>query len=820
MSYSRSRIGPLAACDGHWPLVKWRVQSLLLAIAGAAVFAVPAPAQQAAVTISGFITDAESGESLVSATVYEANTGTGAVANQYGFYSLTVPPDSVRLVVQHLGYETAVIRMRPSADVKRDISLRARAVALDAIDVIAPAGTDYVDQTLMSTIKLPVEQVRKLPVLLGETDIIKTIQLLPGVQSGVEGASGLYVRGGGPDQNLVLLDGTPVYNTNHLFGFLSVFNGDAIKDITLIKGGFPARYGGRLSSVVDMTMKEGNLKKFSGKGVIGLVSTRFTLEGPIKKDRASFLISGRRTIYDLLIYPFLPSDSKGGLYFFDLNAKANYIVSDRDRVYLSFYSGGTHFGSRGKSSRSGYTDENRWSLGWGNVTGTLRWNHVFGPRVFANTSVGYSRYGLEVFMKTARSSVAPNPPASALHRLRYSTDIQDLSLSSDVELAPNPRHYVRLGGAFNLQSFHPGVLQERLQDGDAAPVDTSLSAEEAMRGVTLAAYVEDDMQIFGRLQANIGVRAAAFLIDGTRFTSVEPRVGLRFRLSTNTVLKASYARMQQNVHLLAGSNGLSLPTDLWVSATRDVPPQKAWQAAAGLAYRFGQRRYNVTLEGYYKEMRDVIDYRDGEHYFSVTGEDWEGKIASGRGSSYGAELFVQRAAGRLTGWVGYTLSWSDRTFAELNRGKTFPFAHDRRHDASVAVTYRLRPRMELSASWVYGTGRSVWLPTGHFPVQQHGPAPPGALSLHTVSGILLKNAYIYGPRNSSRLPAEHRLDLAVHLHREGRRTRRTLSLGVYNAYNRKNPFVLRLEEEQDGSLVFKKISVFQLIPSVSYQISF
>ena len=771
-------------------------------------------------TVSGFIRDAESGENLVGATVYDPRSGTGAVANKYGFYSLTLAADSVSLVVQHLGYQPEVVRLLLSADTRRDVALRPRAVDLEEIDVVAPAGTDYVDQTLMSIIKVPIEQIRTLPVLLGETDIFKTLQLLPGVQSGVEASSGIYVRGGGPEQNLVLLDGTPVYNTSHMFGFLSVFNGDAIKDVTLIKGGFPARYGGRLSSVVDMTMKEGNLKKFTGKGAIGIVSSRLTLEGPIKKDRASFLVSGRRTIYDLLVYPFLPSGSKALAYFFDLNAKANYIVSGSDRMYLSLYSGGTRFGVREKSTLQGVRKGNRNSLGWGNVTGTFRWNHVFGPKLFANTTIGYSQYGLDVFEEKYYRQSNPTQPINSLHRLRYTTDIRDLGARADFEYAPNARHYVRFGGGAAAQSFHPGVLLERLERQDAETVDTTSSAEGPTRSTALSVYVEDDLELLRRLSANIGVRAVAFLVRGSRYASVEPRLGLRYQLAVNTVLKASYALMKQNVHLLSSSKGLSLPTDLWVSATERTPPQKAWQAAAGVAYRFGQRRYNMTLEGYYKAMRDVIDYRDGDHFFNISGGNWEDKIERGRGTSYGVELFVQKTTGRATGWVGYTLSRSDRTFAGLNGGKTFPFTHDRRHDASVAVTYRLKERMEVSTTWVFSTGRAIWLPTGHFPVEEHGPAPPDALSLGTASGVLVKNAYIYGPRNTSRMPAVHRLDLGLHLHKQGRRTRRTLSFGVYNAYNRRNPFVLRLEEKRDGSLVFKKISIFHVIPSISYQLEF
>ena len=346
-------------------------------------------------TVSGFIRDAESGENLVGATVYDPRSGTGAVANKYGFYSLTLAADSVSLVVQHLGYQPEVVRLLLSADTRRDVALRPRAVDLEEIDVVAPAGTDYVDQTLMSIIKVPIEQIRTLPVLLGETDIFKTLQLLPGVQSGVEASSGIYVRGGGPEQNLVLLDGTPVYNTSHMFGFLSVFNGDAIKDVTLIKGGFPARYGGRLSSVVDMTMKEGNLKKFTGKGAIGIVSSRLTLEGPIKKDRASFLVSGRRTIYDLLVYPFLPSGSKALAYFFDRSECEGQLHRLGQRPYVPepLQRAGTRFGVREKSTLQGVRKGNRNSLGWGNVTGTFRWNHVFGPKLFANTTIGYSQYG-------------------------------------------------------------------------------------------------------------------------------------------------------------------------------------------------------------------------------------------------------------------------------------------------------------------------------------------------------------------------------------------------------------------------------------------
>ncbi len=772
-------------------------------------------------TVSGFIRDIESGEALAGATVYDPRSGTGAVANNYGFYSLTLAVDSVSLTVRHVSYQPELLRLELLMDIRRDIGLRLRAVDLGEIEVAAPSGTDYVNQTLMSLVKVPIEQIQSLPVLLGETDVFKTLQLIPGVQSGAEATSGIYVRGGGPEQNLVLLDGTPVYNTSHLFGFLSAFNGDAIKDVTLIKGGFPARYGGRLSSVVEMTMKEGNLKRFAGKGAVGIVSSRFTLEGPIKKDRASFLVSGRRTIYDLLIYPFLPSDSKSLAYFFDLNAKANYILSSNDRIYLSIYSGGTRFSSRQKSTSEEVRRGDKYSLGWGNVTGTLRWNHIFGPKLFANLTLGNSQYGLEVFQEKYYRHNLEITAINSLHRLHYTTDVKDLAARTDFEYAPNALHYVRFGVGATRQSFHPGVLLERLETINSESVEEDSSDMEGpTRSTTLSVYLEDDLALLGPLRANLGVRVETFGVRGAQYTSVQPRLSLHYQLAGNTAVKASYARMQQKVHLLSSSNALSLPTDLWVSATERTPPQKAWQAAAGVAYQFGQRRYQVTLEGYYKEMHNVIDYRDGDHFFNITGGGWEDKIEHGQGTSYGMELFVQRTVGRATGWVGYTLSRTDRNFAGLNDGKPFPFTHDRRHDASVAITYRLREHMEVSVAWVYGSGRAVWLPAGFLPVEAHAPAPLGTVDLGYTSGTPARNAFIYGARNHSRMPSAHRLDLAMHLHKEKRRTRRTLSLGVYNAYNRRNPFILRLEEQGDGSLVFKKISIFHVIPSIVYELEF
>lgn len=770
-------------------------------------------------TISGFVSDEESGENLIGANIYAPYYGAGATTNRFGYFSLTVDADSITLAISHVGYAVEVLHLTLANDTRLDVRLRPAAVSLDEIEVIATDGDSPVEATQMSAVNLAIARIRALPALAGEVDVLKTLQLLPGVQSGREGTTGMYVRGGGPDQNLVLLDGVTVYNPSHLFGFMSVFNGDAIKDVTLIKGGFPARYGGRLSSVIDLSMKEGNMRAFQGTASVGLVASSFTLEGPIKRDRASFLVAARRTYIDLLIYPFLKKQDKAGYYFYDFSAKTNYVASGRDRFYLSFYTGRDRgYRKRHPSGGTGvqrHTDQN---LGWRNLTATGRWNRILGPRFFMNALLGYTRYRLRtIHEETLNSASVP----AEFHYTSFLSGITDGTGRLDFEFALRPSHYLRFGIGATAHAYHTGALTERQSGLEIPSVDTLYTPEHLTRSTEWNAYAEDDMRLFPWLKLNAGVHASGIVVAERWYRSIQPRLGLWLGLNPATSLKLSYADMQQYIHVLTPTSGFSLPLDLWVPATDRVRPQQARQVALGLARTLQDRRYEITIESYYKRMRNLIEYKEGASFDGAVAGSWQDKVEHGQGWSYGGELFLQKKTGRVTGWVGYSLTKTERRFVELNDGQRFPYRYDRLHDVSLVVRWHWKESVELVGNWVYGTGQAVWLPVGHYYGLEHEPG--GDYGVNARTGT--RTARIYGSRNASRMAPYHRFDMAVHLKRDRRRWERTWSFGLYNAYNRKNPFVLdatevRGEDRQERYLLFRKTSLFPVLPFVTYRLEF
>lgn len=770
-------------------------------------------------TVSGFVLDEESGENLIGATVYAPYLRIGTTTNRYGFFSLTVEADSVTLAVSHIGYASSILHRRLEGDIQINVLLRPENVTLDELEVTAQVDESSLESTQMSMVNLQASMIEALPVLAGEVDIMKTLQLIPGVQSGREATSGLYVRGGGPDQNLILLDGVPVYNVMHLFGFLSVFNTQAIKDVTLIKGGFPARYGGRLASVIDLSMKEGNLKEFQGSASIGLIASSVTVEGPIKKDRASFLVAARRTYLDLLVYPFMKKGQKTGYYFYDLSAKTNYIVSQRDRFYLSLYTGHDRGYRRYKEGESNFSESNELDLGWRNLTLTGRWNRVLGPRFFMNALVGYTRYRLQWMTENTISDSTSS--IRELSASKYLSGIADRIGKLDFEWSVNPSHYVRFGFGGIAHTYNTGALSQRQKGQDIASIDTLHTPNHRFRSIELSAYVEDDLRLSSRLKVNAGVHASSQFGGGRQYHSVQPRLSLNWRLSRTAALKASIAAMRQYIHLLASANGFALPLDLWVPATDRVRPQSAWQAATGLTLTFKDGRYELAIESYFKKMRHLVEYKEGASYVGATSGSWQDLVEQGEGRSFGGELLIQKKIGRLTGWLGYSLTRTNRKFANLNDGGVFPFRYDRLHDLSAVVKWRWKESIELASTWVYGTGQAIWLPIGHFYGIEHEPGGADVAAFGYGRRILR----VYGPRNASRMPAYHRFDLAMHWTRNRARTVRTLSWGVYNAYNRKNPFILESrsfvgEDREEKYLIFKKISLFPVLPFVTYRLDF
>ena len=791
-----------------------------IAAAFAAVLVTAATAAgQSKVTVSGYMTDAASGESLISATLLDRISGQGAVTNNYGFYTLTLPAGEVSLEYSYTGYETVVKEFRLTRDTVIHVGLVFSPEMLSGATVTASRSEIGVRGTQMSAIEIPVNQIRRVPALAGEVDVIKAIQLLPGVQSGTEGSAGLYVRGGGPDENLLLLDGVPIYNVNHMMGFFSVFNADAIKNVTLYKGSFPARFGSRLSSIVDVRMKDGNDQAWHGSASLGLLSAKVNVEGPIVKGKTTFNVSARRTYYDVLAQPLIAlymrnnrengDQATGGYYFYDLNAKLTHTFSNRDKLYASYYMGDDRVYARLNMS-DGSTDT-RLNMGWnwGNIVGSLRWNHVFGPRLFVNTTVNYTQYR---HLLDITGNERYQGGANTDFTLGYNSLINDLSAAADFEFNPVPEHDIRFGGTFIHHTFKPSVTTVRFSESaqkDAA-IDTTFGDRNLFTNEA-ALYAEDNWSITPWLKVNLGLRYSLYATSGRTYHSLEPRVSLRALFTDDFSFKASYSEMSQAVHLLSNSN-ISLPTDLWVPSTDRIEPMRSKQAAAGLFYSLGV--VDLSLEGYYKHMDNVLEYRDGASFFgSTTG--WEDKVAMGKGWAYGVEFLVQKKTGRLTGWIGYTWSKTMRQFDReghvINFGKPFPAKYDRRHDLSITAAYELTKKIDLAATFVYGTGVC------------------GSLALQTIQAMpgydrqfdyyMLADTfpvdYLEG-RNNYRMPSYQRLDLGVNFKRTFRNGHhRTISLSVFNAYNRNNPFLVYRDGKQ-----LVQLSIFPIMPSLSYTYEF
>ncbi|MCY4159018.1 MAG: TonB-dependent receptor [Bacteroidetes bacterium] len=600
--------------------------------------------------ISGFVVDAESYESLVGATVYVPEMGVGTTTNRYGFFSLSVAADSVRLIISHIGYLPRTLKQESTEDLQLNIELRPETTRLGEMEVVA-VGESSVEAIQMSQIKLPVATIRALPVLAGETDVFKMLQLLPGVQSGREGTTGLYVRGGSSDQNLILLDGVTVYNPSHLYGFLSVFNSDAIKDVTLIKGGIPARYGGRLSSVIDLAMEEGNLKEFEGTASIGIIGSSFTFQGPVVKNRASFIVAARRTYLDLLVYPFLDEDEKAGYYFYDASAKINYITSRKDRVYLSFYTGRDRAYARERSNLAPLWTQDRSEFGWRNLTVTARWNRVWGSKFFSNTLLGYTRYRAGTRSQQESGPFDDRSDVQFFYRNSYISGITDIIGRMEFDWALNSNHHIRFGLGGTTHAYNTGTLSEREFGIDIAPIDTVYHPDHQIRVLEVHAYIEDEVQLSPDLSINAGIRASSFFVRGQTYHSLQPRFNVRWKLATSLAFKTSYTLLKQNSHLLPVANGLSLPLDLWVPATDQAQPQSATQVAFGFAWNSPKRTYDVTVEGFYKWMDSQVEYTEGAQINNLTGDSWQDQIERGKGWSYGGELFVRKSIGRITGWI-------------------------------------------------------------------------------------------------------------------------------------------------------------------------
>jgi outer membrane receptor for ferrienterochelin and colicin len=764
-------------------------------------------------SINGTVEDKLTGEKLISANIYDAKTFKGISSNAFGFYSLTLPSGDVKLTFSYIGYEAAVLDIILVRDTVINMQLNP-VINIGEVVISAERAKSAILSTQMSMTELSSKSIKSLPMLLGEVDVLKALQLLPGVKGGNEGTSGIYVRGGGPDQNLILLDGVPVYNANHLFGFFSVFNPDAIQNVKLITGGFPARYGGRLSSVLDIRMRDGNNKKFSAEGSVGIISSKLTLEGPIIKDKTSFIVSGRRTYIDLLAQPLIKLQSMGsnsnlnaGYYFYDLNAKVNHKFSDRSRLFLSAYSGKDKAYLRTSEKGNVLGEPAKFEadagLGWGNLTSALRWNYVLSPKLFSNTTVTYSRYNFATSMMDQQFN---NDTLTNKFQYIYDSGIIDWAAKVDFEYLPDPSHTIRFGYNQIYHTFKPGVSVLSVEGGGNFVMDTTFGNKNinAHEG---ALFVEDDWSISTRLKVNFGLHFSHFSVSDSTYYSLQPRFSARFLVNEKVSVKAAFTKMSQYIHLLTNST-IGLPTDLWLPSTDKILPESATQYAFGIVYQ-PEEGTEISFEGYYKSMNNLLEYKEGASFFSFE-DDWQNKIEIGDGQAYGFEILGRKQLGKTSGWIGYTLSWSNRKFENISFGEWFPYRYDRRHDISFVLNQQLTHEIDMGVTWVYGTGNAVTLPLEKY----------ASLSSFWYDYQYFNRIEAFENRNSYRMPAYHRLDIGINFRKQLKWGERVWSIGAYNLYNRKNPFYLQFDQDynQDGSMttVLKQYSLFPIIPSVSY----
>jgi len=774
--------------------------------------------QRIKVTVSGHITDKASGATLIGAGVL--TEGAGAATNNYGFYTLTIPQGRhLTLRYSYVGYDDATVTLDLLRDTTINIALKANTEIKEA--VVSAQRESGIMATKMSAIEIPMNMIKNTPVLFGEADVLKTIQLMPGVQSGAEGFSGIYVRGGGPDENLLLLDGISLYNAEHMLGLFSIFQPEAVKKVTLYKGSFPARYGGRTSSIIDVRTNDGNLQETHGTIGVGVLSDKFHLEGPIFKGKTAYSISARGMHTFLLDGIFRAANIPANYYFYDLNGKVTHRFSDRDRLFLNAYYGRDIFYYKdnegdviidGIENKTEFDDKTY--IRWGNLLTSARWNHVFNGRLFSNTTVAFTDYR----MRMGYNSTEKSENSKYSYKFDYGSGIKDITAKIDFDYTPTPRHLIKFGGEYVGHTYIPETYTtvEKENDKGQMVTDTTYSnnKEKNRSGHELSAYIEDDFTIGKRLTLNPGIHLALFRTSGKTYWSPEPRMSAKFDFGKGISAKAAYSRMSQYVHLLSSSK-ITLPIDLWVPITKNIRPVTADQYSLGLYYN-GLPGWEFSVEGYWKDMHNVLEYKDGVS-FMASSQSWEDNVVMGDGRAYGVEVFIQKTIGKTTGWLGYTLAKSDRVFSNglINNGERYPYRYDRRHNISLVVNQRLGKKWDLSAVWTFATGGTTTIPERESIVM----LPDGTFT-----------QIDYAPhRNNYRLPPSHRLNIGVNYHKRLRRGESIWNFGVYNAYNRLNPNFVYYKADTKGNsesslytrkAKLKSVTILPIIPSFSYTYNF
>ena len=789
--------------------------------------AAPAPVRVRRFAISGHITDAETGETLIGAGVLSGQTG--AVTNEFGFYSLPLPAGHHHLQVAYIGSEQVTLDLDLQRDTVINFALRSKA-ELDAARIVARKDAGL-QSAYLGSIEVPLVQIQNTPVLFGEADPVKTLQLLPGVQGGQEGFSGLHVRGGGPEENLILLDGVSVYNMDHILGLFSIFQPEAVKNVSLYKGSFPARYGGRISSIVDIRTNDGNMKETHGSLTVGVLNDRFHLEGPIVKDKLSYSLSARG-LHTIIVEPImrlLLKDEYYNYYFYDLNGKLTWRATDKDRFYLSVYHGadnGSFIQRDDKKALLVYDDdteeedtvETEFSshLNWGSTVGALRWNHIFNGKLFSNTTVSFNRY--RMLMESSEKNTHTLTSTVNYFKAAYKSGIQDYSIRSDFDWTPSPSHLVKFGAEYTWHDFLPQTAMVTEDDPKQKPL--TLHGDN-YAGHDMSLYAEDNITLGSHFTLNPGLRFSWFNTQGQNYLSLQPRFAARLNLDNGLAFKGGYSRMAQYVHLLC-STVISLPLDLWVPITKDIKPVTADHYSLGVYYD-GLPGWEFSVEGYWKEMYNLMEYKEGIQFaYSYTG--WEPLVEMGRGRALGLEFFIQKTAGKTTGWISYALSRSIRWFPEgtINEGNPFPYKYDRPHAFNVTLNHKFSKKVDVSLSWVFTSGSTMTLPLRSTAIIL--PPSPGSVNTY------IKEFYYVKSRNNYRLPPSHRLNLGINLrHRTRRGNEAVWNLSVYNAYNAMNPNFIFYGDVMDAedveihdpeAMPLAKITILPIVPAFSYTYNF
>lgn len=742
------------------------------------------------ITISGYIKDANSGEVLIGASIYDAQLGVGTTTNFYGYYTITLSQqDTLKLVYSFIGYNSQVKILYEMQNEKVNIDLIPTKYNLKGVVVSSDKNEENVEKAQMGIIKIPAKQISELPAIGGETDVLKVVQLLPGVQAGKEGTSDFYVRGGNSDQNLILLDEAVIYNPNHMYGLFSTFNSNVLNNISLIKGGFPAEYGGRLSSILNITMKEGNKKKFSGQGGIGLLTSNLTLEGPINKGKGSYIVSGRRSYADLILKAVYRKSSLD-YYFYDVNAKINYSLNQNNRIYLSLFSGLDNANYTGASSLN-------YGINFGNKTATLRWNHLFGNKVFSNTSFVFNDY---------RNNLTTQQ--DKYYSQLYS-GIRDLTGKTDFQWRPNTNNTIKFGANYSYRKFIPSAVTSKI------PVNgkiTNIEPDSIFPKYSneIAFYAGDEMKFNSRFSIYLGARFPLFFDRDIQYYDIEPRATIKYSLDELSSIKVSYAKINQFLHLVHNSTA-SLPTDIWISSSNIVKPQLSRQISMGWFKNFKNNAIETSVEVYYKTMQNQVLFKEGTQL--QTYDNLDEQLAFGKGWSYGTEFFAKKNFGKLTGWVSYTLSWTTQQFDSLNRGDPFPFAYDKRHNISIVGVYDLNDKWTFSANWVFTSGGAYTMALGRVTVAQDGSLYGGSYADYTA-----RNNYRYRPY--------HRLDISVTYRSKEKKifkhpVRFFWKFGIYNVYSRLNPYYVYLSTDPvTGLPQATEVSLLPIIPSINWSFKF